>query len=105
MENTIKEIDERHNAMKDLQGGIADLREVFVEVSSMLEVTGLEEIEDKVSKAKHDTLTGTKALVEARQQQRGVQRKRTVAIIIVAIVVAAVLVMFLVFGLKMSSGG
>ena len=50
MENTIKEIDERHNAMKDLQGGIADLREVFVEVSSMLEVTGLEEIEDKVSR-------------------------------------------------------
>ncbi|KAK1419406.1 hypothetical protein QVD17_28573 [Tagetes erecta] len=90
--DTISEIQERHDAVKDIEKNLIELHQIFLDMAALVEAQGqqLNDIESNVAHASSFVHRGTEQLVEARELQKS-SRKCTciiIALILVLIVVA-----------------
>ncbi|KAL8234337.1 hypothetical protein R6Q59_020437 [Mikania micrantha] len=90
--DTISEIQERHDAVKDIEKNLIELHQIFLDMAALVEAQGqqLNDIESHVAHASSFVHRGTEQLVEARELQKS-SRKCTciaIALVLVLIIVA-----------------
>nr|XP_043627032.1 syntaxin-125-like [Erigeron canadensis] len=90
--DTISEIQERHDAVKDIEKNLIELHQIFLDMAALVEAQGqqLNDIESHVAHASSFVHRGTEQLVEARELQKS-SRKCTciaVALALVLVIVA-----------------
>ncbi|AAC13912.1 T1F9.22 [Arabidopsis thaliana] len=90
--DTISEIQERHDAVKEIEKNLIELHQVFLDMAALVESQGqqLNDIESHVSKASSFVRRGTDQLQDAREYQKS-SRKWTCYAILLFIVVFALL--------------
>ncbi|MCO5547840.1 hypothetical protein L7F22_001292 [Adiantum nelumboides] len=103
--DAIKEIQERHDAVKDLEKNLVELHQIFLDMSVLVEAQGeqLNSIEAAVQHASSFVKTGTDNLHTAKKIQRSTRKWWCIAIIILLIVILVVVVPILVKFLPSSS--
>uniref|UniRef100_M4DK18 t-SNARE coiled-coil homology domain-containing protein n=1 Tax=Brassica campestris TaxID=3711 RepID=M4DK18_BRACM len=86
--DTISEIQERHDAVKEIEKNLLELHQVFLDMAALVEAQGqqLNNIESHVAKASSFVRRGTDQLQDAREYQKS-SRKWTCYAIILFIVV------------------
>ncbi|CAG7867253.1 unnamed protein product [Brassica rapa] len=86
--DTISEIQERHDAVKEIEKNLLELHQVFLDMAALVEAQGqqLNNIESHVAKASSFVRRGTEQLQDAREYQKS-SRKWTCYAIILFIVV------------------
>lgn len=97
--DTISEIQERHDAVKEIEKNLIELHQLFLDMAALVEAQGhqLNDIESHVAHASSFVRRGTDNLQEAREYQKS-SRKWTC----MAIVLGIVLVLVLLFPLLTS---
>ncbi|XP_010533865.1 PREDICTED: syntaxin-124 [Tarenaya hassleriana] len=92
--DTISEIQERHDAVKEIEKNLIELHQVFLDMAALVESQGqqLNDIESHVAKASSFVRRGTGQLQEAREYQKSSRKWTCYAIIL--IIVIAVLLLF-----------
>lgn len=90
--DTISEIQERHDAVKEIEKNLIELHQVFLDMAALVEAQGhqLNDIESHVAHASSFVRRGTEELQEAREHQKS-SRKWTCIAILAAIVLIIVL--------------
>lgn len=92
---TIKEIQERHDAVKQIEKNLLELHQIFMDMAVLVEAQGhqIDNIEDAVKGASSFVQRGTGELQTARRLQKNSRKCMCIAIIILLIilVVAALL--------------
>lgn len=90
--DTIKEIQERHDAVKDLEKNLVELHQIFTDMSVMVEAQGeqLNSIEASVQGASSFVKRGTENLHTAKQIQRNTRKWYCIALIILLIIIVIV---------------
>uniref|UniRef100_A0A2N9ECJ6 t-SNARE coiled-coil homology domain-containing protein n=1 Tax=Fagus sylvatica TaxID=28930 RepID=A0A2N9ECJ6_FAGSY len=70
--DTISEIQERHDAVKEIERNLIELHQVFLDMAALVESQGhqLNDIESHVAHANSFVRRGTEQLQEAREQQK-----------------------------------
>ena len=91
--DTINEIQERHDAVKDLENNLKELHQVFMDMAVLVEHQGeqLDDIESHVQRANSYVRGGTQQLQTARKLQRNSRKWTCYAIIILLIIILVVL--------------
>ncbi|AAD50004.1 Similar to syntaxin [Arabidopsis thaliana] len=86
--DTISEIQERHDAVKEIEKNLLELHQVFLDMAALVEAQGqqLNNIESHVAKASSFVRRGTDQLQDAREYQKS-SRKWTCYAIILFIVI------------------
>ena len=89
--DTISEIQERHDAVKEIERNLIELHQVFLDMAALVESQGhqLNDIESHVAHANSFVRRGTEQLQEAREQQKSSRKwacYATVGIIVIIIV-------------------
>ncbi|TKY61913.1 Syntaxin-121 protein [Spatholobus suberectus] len=97
IEDTINEIKERHDGMKELEKNLKELHQVFLDMAVLIQSQGeqLDDIESHVARANSFVRTGTQKLQTARKQQKN-SRKCTRYAIILLLVIVLLVVLFTV---------
>uniref|UniRef100_A0A0D6R317 t-SNARE coiled-coil homology domain-containing protein n=1 Tax=Araucaria cunninghamii TaxID=56994 RepID=A0A0D6R317_ARACU len=92
--DTLAEIQERHDAVKDIEKKLLELHQIFMDMAVLVESQGemLDNIENQVSNAVDHVQSGTVALQKAKSLQRSSRKWMCIAIIILLIIVAIILV-------------
>lgn len=92
--DTLAEIQERHDAVRDIEKKLLDLQQIFLDMAVLVESQGdmLDNIETQVSNAVDHVQTGTVALQKAKTLQRNSRKWMCIAIIILLIIVAVIVV-------------
>ncbi|CAL5345961.1 hypothetical protein ACSBR2_014728 [Camellia fascicularis] len=90
--DTISEIQERHDAVKEIEKNLLELHQVFLDMAALVEAQGhqLNDIESHVAHASSFVRRGNVELQEAREYQKS-SRKCTCIAIVLGIVVVVVL--------------
>ncbi|KAK3188099.1 hypothetical protein Dsin_027660 [Dipteronia sinensis] len=90
--DTISEIQERHDAVKEIEKNLLELHQVFLDMAALVEAQGhqLNDIESHVLHANSFVRRGTEQLQEAREYQKS-SRKWTCIAILAGIVLVVVL--------------
>ncbi|KFK43422.1 hypothetical protein AALP_AA1G123800 [Arabis alpina] len=90
--DTISEIQERHDAVKEIEKNLLELHQVFLDMAALVEAQGqqLNNIESHVAKASSFVRRGTDQLQDAREYQKS-SRKWTCYAIILFIVIFVLL--------------
>ncbi|KAH7424921.1 hypothetical protein KP509_11G031700 [Ceratopteris richardii] len=103
--DTINEIRERHDAVKELEKNLIELHQIFLDMSVLVESQGeqLNDIEASVLHANSFVNKGTQKLQEAKTIQRNTRKWTCIAIIILLIIIAIVLIPTLITLLKNNS--
>uniref|UniRef100_A0A0D6R0A8 t-SNARE coiled-coil homology domain-containing protein n=1 Tax=Araucaria cunninghamii TaxID=56994 RepID=A0A0D6R0A8_ARACU len=85
----IKEIQERHDAVKDIERNLLELHQLFLDMSVLVQEQGgqLNDIEAHVTRASSFVQTGTRKLGEARRLQKNTRKWTCIAIIILLIII------------------
>ncbi|KAI7755806.1 hypothetical protein M8C21_021047 [Ambrosia artemisiifolia] len=90
--DTISEIQERHDAVKDIEKNLIELHQIFLDMAALVEAQGqqLNDIENHVAHASSFVHRGTEQLVEARELQKSSRKWACmgVALVLVLIIVA-----------------
>ncbi|OVA17136.1 Target SNARE coiled-coil domain [Macleaya cordata] len=104
--DTISEIQERHDAVKEMERGLQDLHQVFLDMAVLVEVQGeqLDDIESQVARANSFVRGGTTQLETAKKHQRST-RKWTCYGIILLLVIIMIIVVPIVITNRNSGGG
>ncbi|KAB5519615.1 hypothetical protein DKX38_023934 [Salix brachista] len=91
--DTISEIQERHDAVKDLENNLKELHQVFLDMAVMVQHQGeqLDDIESNMQRANSFVRGGTQQLQTARKLQKNTRKWTCYAIIILMIILLAVL--------------
>lgn len=95
--DTLAEIQERHDTVKELERKLLDLQQIFLDIAVLVEAQGdmLDNIESQVASAVDHVQSGTVALQQAKKLQKNSRKWMCIAIffflIIAAIIVVAVL--------------
>ncbi|KAF9680793.1 hypothetical protein SADUNF_Sadunf06G0158400 [Salix dunnii] len=91
--DTINEIQERHDAVKDLENNLKELHQVFLDMAVLVQHQGeqLDDIESHVQKANSFVRGGTQQLQTARKLQKNTRKWTCYAIIIVLIIILVIL--------------
>ena len=97
--DTISEIQERHDAVKEIEKNLIELHQIFLDMAALVEAQGhqLNDIESHVAHANSFVRRGTEQLQEAREYQKS-SRKWTCY----AILLGAILIIILLFPLLTS---
>ncbi|BAT73791.1 hypothetical protein LR48_Vigan01g066100 [Vigna angularis] len=97
--DTISEIQERHDAVKEIEKNLMELHQVFLDMAAMVEAQGqqLNNIESHVAHASSFVRRGTEQLQDAKEIQKS-SRKWTCY----AIILGAILIVLLLFPLLTS---
>lgn len=92
--DTLAEIQERHDAVRDIEKKLLDLQQIFLDMAVLVESQGdmLDNIETQVSNAVDHVQSGTVALQKAKTLQRNSRKWMCIAIIILLIIVAVIVV-------------
>lgn len=92
--DTVAEIQERQNAVRDIEKKLLELHQVFLDMAVLVEAQGelLDNIETQLSKAVEHVNTGTAALQKAKQFQRGTRKCMCIAMIVLLIVIVIIVV-------------
>jgi len=92
--DTLAEIQERHDAVRDLQKKLLDLQQIFLDMAVLVDAQGemLDNIESQVSSAVDHVQSGNTALQRAKSLQKNSRKWMCIAIIILLIVVAVIVV-------------
>ncbi|CAN7113878.1 unnamed protein product [Brassica rapa subsp. narinosa] len=92
--DTLAEIQERHDAVRDLEKKLLDLQQIFMDMAVLVDAQGemLDNIESQVSSAVDHVQSGNTALQRAKSLQKNSRKWMCIAIIILLIVVAVIVV-------------
>lgn len=92
--DTVAEIQERHDAVRDLEKKLLDLQQIFLDMAVLVEAQGdmLDNIESQVTSAVDHVQGGNVALQKAKKLQRNSRKWMCIAIIILLIIVAIIVV-------------
>ncbi|KAJ7545395.1 hypothetical protein O6H91_09G117400 [Diphasiastrum complanatum] len=92
--DTVAEIQERHDAVKDMEKRLLDLHQIFLDMAVLVEAQGelLDNIETQVSKAVDHVQAGTTTLRKAKILQRSKRKWLCIAIILLLIVIIIIVV-------------
>jgi len=94
--DTLQEIQERHDAVKEIEKKLLDLQQIFLDLAVLVEAQGemLDDIESQVTGANEHIQSGTTQLRKARRLQKNT-RKWTCYAIILLLVIALVIILAL----------
>lgn len=92
--DTISEIQERHDAAKEMQRSLLDLHQIFLDMSVLVQTQGeqLDDIESQIARANSYVRGGTNQLQTARKHQKNT-RKWTVYAIILLILISLIILL------------
>ncbi|XP_058085831.1 syntaxin-121-like [Magnolia sinica] len=87
--DTIVEIQERHDAVKEMEKSLLELHQVFLDMSVLVEAQGeqLDDIESQVARANSFVRGGTQQLHTARKHQKNTRKWTCIAIVILLIII------------------
>lgn len=87
--DTIQEIQERHDAVKDMEKNLKELHQVFLDMAVLVQSQGeqLDDIESHVARANSFVRGGTERLQTARKLQKNTRKWTCYAIIILLVIV------------------
>lgn len=107
MLDTINEIQERHDAVKDIEKNLRELHQVFLDMAVLVEHQGaqLDDIESHVGRASSFIRGGTEQLHTARVYQKNTRKWACWAIIILIIIIIVVVLLVLKPWNNSSGGG
>lgn len=90
--DTINEIQERHDAVKDMEKNLQELHQVFLDMAVLVQVQGeqLDDIESQVARANSFVRGGTERLQTARKYQKNSRKWACYAIILLLIIILLV---------------
>ncbi|KAL0328031.1 UNVERIFIED_CONTAM: syntaxin [Sesamum calycinum] len=90
--NTLEEIQERHDAVKEIEKKLLDLHQIYLDMAVLVEAQGeiLDNIESQVSNAVDHVQSGTTALQNAKKLQKNSRKWMCIAIIILLVIVAII---------------
>ncbi|XP_022140143.1 syntaxin-124-like [Momordica charantia] len=90
--DTISEIQERHDAVKEIEKNLIELHQIFLDMAALVEAQGhqLNDIESHVAHANSFVRRGTEQLQEAREYQKS-SRKWTCYAVILGIILVIIL--------------
>ncbi|KAL3628137.1 hypothetical protein CASFOL_027183 [Castilleja foliolosa] len=90
--DTIVEIRERYDAVRDMERSLKELHEVFMDMAVLVESQGeqLDDIESQVNRANSFVRDGTSQLVVARRHQKSTRKWTCWAILILLIIILIV---------------
>uniref|UniRef100_A0A803NF40 t-SNARE coiled-coil homology domain-containing protein n=1 Tax=Chenopodium quinoa TaxID=63459 RepID=A0A803NF40_CHEQI len=82
--DTISELQDRHDAVKEIEKNLIELHQVFLDMAALVEAQGqqLNNIESHVAHASSFVRRGTDELVEARGQQKSSRKWYCIAIVV-----------------------
>ncbi|KAL6519287.1 hypothetical protein OROGR_018607 [Orobanche gracilis] len=91
---TLAEIQERHDAVRDLEKKLLDLQQIFMDMGVLVDAQGdmLDNIKSHVSSAVDHVQTGNTALQKAKSLQRNSRKWMCFAIIFLLVIVAIIVV-------------
>ncbi|KAG8483795.1 hypothetical protein CXB51_023364 [Gossypium anomalum] len=92
--DTINEIQERHDAVKDLERHLKELHQVFLDMAVLVEAQGeqLDDIESQVNRANSFVRGGTERLQTARTYQKNTRKWTCYAIILLLSIIFFVVI-------------
>ncbi|WOL16087.1 syntaxin-132 [Canna indica] len=92
--DTLAEIQERHNTVKDLERKLLELQQIFIDIAVLVDAQGeiLDNIESQVSSAVDHVQSGTVALQKAKKLQKNSRKWMCIAIIILLLIVVIIVV-------------
>ncbi|KAL8131226.1 syntaxin-132-like [Apium graveolens] len=92
--NTVQEIQERHDAVREIEKKLLDLHQIYLDMAVLVEAQGdlLDNIETQVSNAVDHVQSGTTALQKAKKLQKNSRKWMCIAIIILLIIIAIIVV-------------
>lgn len=92
--DTINEIQERHDAVKDIEKSLNELHQVFLDMAVLVVHQGeqLDDIEGNVKRANSLVRSGADRLVKARFYQKNTRKWTCFAILLLIIIVVLVVV-------------
>ncbi|KAI6673969.1 hypothetical protein NL676_001875 [Syzygium grande] len=87
--DTIQEIQERHDAVKDMEKNLKELHQVFLDMAVLVQSQGeqLDDIESQVARANSFVQGGTERLQTARKYQKNTRKWTCYAIILLLVIV------------------
>ncbi|XP_077245176.1 syntaxin-121-like [Tasmannia lanceolata] len=87
--DTISEIQERHDATKEIEKNLLELHQVFLDMSVLVEAQGeqLDDIESQVARANSFVRSGTDQLQTAKKHQRNTRKWTCYGIILLLIII------------------
>ncbi|KAG8376801.1 hypothetical protein BUALT_Bualt09G0101700 [Buddleja alternifolia] len=90
--DTIMEIQERHDAVKDMEKNLMELHQVFLDMAVLVQSQGeqLDDIESQVNRANSFVRGGTQQLEVARKHQKNTRKWTCYGIIILLIIILIV---------------
>ncbi|KAJ4977791.1 hypothetical protein NE237_008571 [Protea cynaroides] len=90
--DTISEIQERHDAVKDMQRSLEELHQVFLDMAVLVEHQGeqLNDIESQVARANSFVRGGTAQLHTAKVTQKNTRKWTCIAIILLLIIILVI---------------
>ncbi|KAI4319404.1 hypothetical protein MLD38_033004 [Melastoma candidum] len=91
---TIVEIQDRHDAAKEIERSLLELHQVFLDMAVMVEAQGekMDDIEHHVMNASHYVKDGTRNLKTAKDYQRSNKKWMCIALILLLIIVLVIVV-------------
>lgn len=91
--DTLTEIQERHDAAKEMQKSLLDLHQIFLDMSVLVQSQGeqLDDIESQVARANSYVRGGTRQLQTARKHQKNTRKWTLYAIILLIIIILIIL--------------
>ncbi|OIW09233.1 hypothetical protein TanjilG_01354 [Lupinus angustifolius] len=92
--STVEEIQERHDAVKEIEKKLLDLHQVYLDMAVLVDAQGeiLDNIESQVNNAVDHVQRGTSALQTAKKLQKSSRKWMCIGIIILLIVIAIIVV-------------
>jgi syntaxin 1B/2/3 len=90
--DTVSEIQERHDAVREMERSLRELHQVFLDMATLVEAQGhqLNDIESHVARASSFVLRGAVELETAREYQKGSRKWACVAVVAGAVLVAVI---------------
>ena len=91
--DTVAEIQERHDAVKELERKLLELHQIFLDMSVLVEAQGemLDNIENQVSKSVDYVHKGQVSLIQARKYQKSSRKWMCCSLICVLMIACAIL--------------
>ncbi|KAH6764682.1 syntaxin of plants 131 [Perilla frutescens var. hirtella] len=91
--NTLEEIQERHDAVKEIEKKLLDLHQIYLDMAVLVNAQGdtLDNIESQVTNAVDHVQSGTTALQNARKLQKNSRKCMCIAITLLLLIVAIII--------------
>nr|CAB3446085.1 unnamed protein product [Digitaria exilis] len=97
--DTVSEIQERHDAVREMERSLRELHEVFLDMAALVEAQGhkLNDIESHVARASSFVHRGAVELETAREYQKGSRKWACIAVVAGTLLVAVIVMPVVVY--------